>query len=503
MSSRDSEDPRAYRAFAADRAPVRITVPSGWWRFLPTREADGAGSVTAQLVRWNADNASADLVVTAVRRTVWDLEQTLGFRLPATVEGLLHHGQPRDDLVLPWPDGGWRAAQGQLLVDVGLDPADQPWRASWVNAGGFQTTYGRRMHSDRPLRSWQHEPYMVEIVGAYRDNPVLDSEPLQLTYRICLGDRVVFAGDDVTIPSELAGGSDDAVREVIRQALDRPRDPRDLTYVQQSFLDVQRERLALRTLGLAPPYSPGSRVRVDLQGGMAATGVVRGPVVRNGRTTGYLWRPDVADLPGHPGYRNPDYLRYAEGTRVRDTLAAKDTAIEGQGGPVVLTFGATVASVDDPRFDRGRVLRAVDDDGLLVYDVEPDNNRGASYRLDVDDVIPLSGTAWPTVDRLLEARAAAGVALVPGEILVTLREIAMMPYSGRMVPAALVRQELHSPDRLLDPDTPSAAVDVVPADGLPGHLPALDPFGTAEPPPPSLPELPDTPDFDSWGDLDL
>jgi len=496
-------DPRSSHTYATDLAPVRITVRTGWWRFLPTTDAGGGASVTAQLLRLNGGSESADLVVTAVGRSVRELEQTLGFRLPSTVEGALRRVRPRDDLVLPGPVGGWKAAQARLLLDIGLDPEELPWRASRVDADGcVPDTYGRLMHADRPLRSWQHDPYRVEIVDSSRDNPFLDEEPFQLTYRICLGDRVVFAGDDVTVAARLTDRSDDAVREVVRQVLDRPRNPRDLTYTQQSFLEVQQDRLTLRTRSVTPPYPPRTRIRVDIGGGIAATGIVRGPVVRDGRTTGYLWRPDVADLPGHPGYRNPDHLRYADAAQVRDTLAARDTAVEGPDGPLVLTFGATVASIDDPRFERGRVLRAVDDGGRLTYDVQPHNDRAARYRVDVNDVIPLTGTAWPTIDRLLDARTAAGVPLISGEILVAVREIAMMPTGAPLVPAALVRHPLLSPDRILDPGLPSAAHDPAAPDATPGELPGPGPSGRLELPHQRPPEPPDMPGFDAGG-LDL
>ncbi|WP_167534317.1 hypothetical protein [Frankia casuarinae] len=499
------EDPRSSYSYFTDPAPVRITVPTGWWRLLPTTGADGARDVTAQLVRWPGETSTPAVIVTVARLSLWELEQTLRFPFPRAVHTTFAASPRRDALVFPGPSGGWQVAHGQLLLDVGLDQDERPWRASRVDLTGREpATYGRLLHTDPPLRTWQRDLYQVDVVGAGTDDGVYgsrhDGSRHNLTYRVWLGGDVVFAGDDVMIPAGWDPRSDDAVREVIGQVIYQQWDRRELSFAQQSFLDVHRECLALESVGLPPPYPAGTRVRVDSPGGMTATGTIRRPVVRGGRTTGYLWRPDVADLPGHPGHGHPGYLLRADAAQVRATLEGKDTAVDGPDGPMIIAFGATVAAVDDPRFARGKVLRALDEEGRLAYDIQPDDDLRACHRLHADDVIPLTGTAWPTVDRLLQARDAAHVPLIAGEILVTVREIAVMPAVDPPVANALVRHGLLSPDRVLDPDTPDPISAAYPdPSGLPGvsSLPdvftlsdAVDPDG---PPPPRFPEPPSEP----------
>lgn len=498
-------DPRGSYPYFTDPAPVRITVSAGWWRFLATTGADDARAVTAQLLGWPAEDGEPPLIVSVARPSLADLEQTLGFPLPQAVGATLASSPPRNDLVLPGPFGGWQVAQAQLLLDIGLDWDERPWRASRVDLAGHEpATYGRLLHVDPPLRIWQHDPYRVDIVSATPGGDGLAGGGHALTYRVCLNGDVIFAGQDALIPAESDPRSDDAVRRVIDRVIDQPWDRGEASFAQQSFLDVNRERLALRALRLTPPYSGGTRILVDLPGGLTATGVVRGPVVRGGRTAGYLWRPDVADLPGHPGHRRPDYVLYADAERVRDTLAGQDTAVDGPDGPVVLTFGATIATVDDPRFDRGTVLRAVDDAGRLAYDVQPIDDPRVWHRLDVHDVIPLTGTAWPTIDRLLLARDIDRVPLIPGEILVAVREVAVMPDVDPPVAGALVREALLSADRVLDPDAPfwpahPAFSDVPQAADVPGLPPVAGATGPPGIPSPRLPEPPEGPGFGAMG----
>jgi hypothetical protein len=152
-------DPRGSLLYLADPAPALMAVPAGWWRLLATRGADGARTVTAQLVRWPVEDGPPPLIVTVARPSLADLEQTLGFPLPQAVGATLASSSPRNDLVLPGPFGGWQVAQAQLLLDIGLDWDERPWRASRVDLAGREpATYGRLLHVDPPLRTWQQPP---------------------------------------------------------------------------------------------------------------------------------------------------------------------------------------------------------------------------------------------------------------------------------------------------------------------------------------------------------
>jgi hypothetical protein len=139
---------------------------------------------------------------------------------------------------------------------------------------------------------------------------------------------------------------------------------------------------------------------------------------------------------------------------VRPTLAAADA----NAGPAVLAYGATVAAVDDPDFAVGTVLRAfaVTPD-LVVYDVRPDDPPLPPRWIPADDVTPLTGTAWPTVQDLLHARETAGLPLLEREILVTLREATIVVYGPDGPAPKLPPTPLPPVDRVLDPGRPTPA----------------------------------------------
>ncbi|MDT3444450.1 hypothetical protein [Pseudofrankia sp. BMG5.37] len=110
---------------------------------------------------------------------------------------------------------------------------------------------------------------------------------------------------------------------------------------------------------------------------------------------------------------------------------------------MILTTGAVVRTIDDPRFATGTVLRAFDrPNSGIHYEIQPHDAPLPPVLLHVGDVVPVRSTAWPTLQHLLDARATAGLPLQPGELLTAVREAASIldspdgPRLGRPFPVA-------------------------------------------------------------------
>jgi len=93
----------------------------------------------------------------------------------------------------------------------------------------------------------------------------------------------------------------------------------------------------------APPYPPGSRIAVDVGSYRPATtgrvaAAVTGPP---GDVVGYLWRPDLFNLPGHPHEGEPTRLVFSREPRVSPTLRPVDAgARRTPGGRWSFGYGA-------------------------------------------------------------------------------------------------------------------------------------------------------------------
>ncbi|WP_347177009.1 hypothetical protein [Parafrankia sp. EAN1pec] len=326
-------------------------------------------------------------------------------------------------------------------------------------------TYGFLMNLNGPIRTWEHGPYRIDAVSTTLTFEDEHSPSLQLAYRIWHNERVIFASDTLSVALGSDLESDTTLRRIANHALDgrsaRPYTP------QREFLT--RHGAELRSV-LAPPTAPypiGTRVKVrGLTGTTPASGIITDAILAADGSLHYGWRPDVARLPGHPMGRLLEWQLLAPAQHVQPTLQAPDAALTNTQAPDVLVYGAKIRTIDDPRFATGTVLRAIlKPGGQPTYDVQPDDGTPGPVRIHAAHVEPVAGTAWPTVQSLLDARAEAGVPLETGEILVTLREATFVADGPTGPRPALPPQEWPSHDPILDPDSPD--IPTPPKRGMP------------------------------------
>jgi hypothetical protein len=277
-------------------------------------------------------------------------------------------------------------------------------------------TYRQALRDRPPLRAWEHDGYRVEILTADPYTDPDDGSPRHaITYRLSHRDRVIFSGDDIDCPAHHDPASDTALRQVVTllTAADTAATP-----PQQRFLRDHADRLTAAITPPDPPYPPGTRITVTAPGRPAATGAITEHVPdRGGTALAYAWRPDTAELPGHPWHGHPQHALVTAAAHVTPTLAGPDRGLTGWTPDQPLAYRAVVqATGQDGRQHTGHVLRAVHTDTDLAYDIAPDPP-GPPHRVPVDRIEPTTGTAWPSLDSLLAARAAAGIPLQEGEIL--------------------------------------------------------------------------------------
>ncbi len=426
----------------SDVVPVVLDAPGGQWHLY--RASPSADRVFAEF----RATAEGDAMVYGVQDDFWSVEQQLGFVLPDAAWMALHRAAPL------------RATPETDLLPLDL-PVEvyTPTRANRVHiAGEPATTYGRLLHADPPSRRWDHGPFRVEILAD--SAPGLPDGPAgsYAAYRLWHDGRIVFAGANLPLTTA-EPFSDDALREIAAHPALTDQTGRTPTIRQRDFL--AREHMALIS-ALAPPpplYPPGTRVHVRATTrSVTAAGVILGVVLDRDGVAHYTWRPDVYDLPGHPRQaRRPNHALVAPFDHVSPSLEEPDTAVDGPNGPALLTYGARVRSIDHPDLDTGTVLRLLLSDDTPVYEIRPDGAASSTIRLPIDDVVPLAGTAWPTVDAVLDARDSDDVPLVPDEAIVTLREMTVAVNTPLGVALHYPPQKVPSLDQTLDPDSPDLA----------------------------------------------
>ncbi|MBL7487895.1 hypothetical protein I6A60_19055 [Frankia sp. AgB1.9] len=476
MSQPDAEpSPSAEQTAAAEPTSIEIQVPAGRWRIRAVVDASGNRLFAADLTGDPTATSSA-------RRLLWAkaqadplrLEEELGWAIPHLAQNALVLAHLADDLP------AWRNDHpGPLSDDAIHTPSYRPTRNSIVRGvPGSQASYGRLLHDDNPVRRWQQDPIEIDLftaeteVGRAIVYRVSETVPGQQP-------ALVFAGGLTGVPRHYDVTSDDTIRrslaEVLTRALD---DDEELAPRQQDFL--LRHRRAIRRTIVDPPDHPlprGTRITVAADDpARTDTGTILA-VLDTDTGPSYLWRPDVANLPGHPWRDHPTWTLPAAPHQVQVTFANPDAQVEGPTAPPVLATGAVVATIDDPRFTTGTVLRALDHDGTgTAYEIQPHDAPLPPVTLPYDDVVPLRGTAWPNTATLLTARAAADLPTQPGEILLTVREIAIAvdsPDGTEVLTAPFTRRPITP---ALDP-----ASDVTPAPVPAGLLQPVDPDGGPSP----------------------
>ncbi|CUU56589.1 hypothetical protein Ga0074812_108117 [Parafrankia irregularis] len=444
-------------------AHVEIQVPAGGWRF--RRSPGNTGRITAELVI-RGENPADRISVYGAESTPWGIETQLGFPIPATVREALRLIPPaatnpglRISAPAPW---------------IGASDY-QPTRASMVHLPDtFNVfTYGTLLHIKPPIRTWEEGPYRIDVVGTELTFENRDSPTLQVAYRIWHDQRVVFASGDLPVPIGSGIQADATLRSIADHALTAGtgREPTDL---QREFLAKHSAELRSVLTPPTAPYPIGTRVKVrGLAGATPASGIITDAIVDDDGSLHYGWRPDVARLPGHPMGQHLDQQLVAPAQNVQPTLHSPDAGLSSTQEAEVLVYGARVRAIDDPRFATGTVLRAIlKPGGQPTYDIQPDQSSYAPIRIHAADVEPIAGTAWPTLQALLDARADAGISLESGELLITLREATFVRDGPTGPLPAFPPQEWPSQDPILDPESPDIPISAPPHRGHPTPTPA-------------------------------
>jgi len=250
------------------------------------------------------------------------LEQRLGFPLPDVVHDLLHADQ-RDRPT--WTTRRWELADPELAEPLPAGTRPQP--DSRVRLPGRpDTTYQQAMRASVPLRAWEHDGYRVEIRRAEEFTDPDTGRPRHaITYRLTHHGQVVFSGNDIDAPADTDPRGDDSIRAVV-DLLCHPTPDTSLTQPQRAFLDAHADAIDAHTLGPDPPYPAGTRVAVEDPAGSLRIGTVVEPITtRDGELLAYAWRPEDADLPGHPWHGHPRHTLVSPPQQLTPTLAAPTT----------------------------------------------------------------------------------------------------------------------------------------------------------------------------------
>ena len=399
---------------------VEVQVAGGVWVLRAVSDGDGGFQFDAQLTSRHGVRP----LWAATAPDLATLEETIGWALPADVQHALNIEAGSGAL----PPAAAAGREQALPNDAVQTQAYRPSRASVVRiANDPPVSYGALLHAEGVTRRWRPGPVELDVFGGVDE----DDRPVAV-YRMSEArdpgqpPTVMFAGVVVGLPDRDTLTSDDLVRRIVQHlALREMVD--DTSRRQRAFLARHSELLAAAAVEPPDhPYPRGTRIRVhDGDPSHAATGTVLA-VVEGPTGPSYLWRPDVADLPGHPWQRQPTWALRTATHDVQATLESPDTGVGAPWAPLVQATGALVTTVDDPRFATGTVLRAVITPELdLLYDIQPHDATLPPVRLDAKAVIPTRAAAWQSIQELLAARATAGLPILDDEILVTRRERAV------------------------------------------------------------------------------
>ncbi len=200
-SSTDLESGR-WANFLADRSPVKIEVPGGWWRFMPVIRRGVPGSVAAELFT----DPHARRPNFQVGAYTWRIEELVGFPLPAVARTALRRAPAQP--YFP------RSARSITADDVRRDAALRPLSTSATHIlDRPPSTYGR-LREPAPVHRWEYGDVRVDILAAATASKAVNTGS-KLTYRIFQQGMVMFAGDDVTIPPGTSPRSTAAIKRVV------------------------------------------------------------------------------------------------------------------------------------------------------------------------------------------------------------------------------------------------------------------------------------------------
>jgi hypothetical protein len=340
------------------------------------------------------------------------LQEALGFALPRVVrEALAVDRERRPPVARP---------RGPTVPDAER-PRFVDTFPTWdsvlvVLPDGERSRWGLRLEQEQPLGAADlGEGTYLEILGGSQERGV---GVQRVEYRLTHQGRVVFAGDDIHAPAGADLGTDESLRAVMSMLLDRgsPAHSRGRSPSQQLFVEARGDDL-LSLLETPHPYPEGTRV-IAVVDGVRHTGKVTYAATARGETLGYAWRPDTADLVGHPWRHHDELSLTSPPEELAATLAPAFVASPPPGTPLV--FGAIVSAAHPETGERveATVLRAfADDRGSFVYQLQPNApDLPESFVVAEVDCALVQGTWWPSTRQLLEARKAAGIEAAPGEV---------------------------------------------------------------------------------------
>ncbi|MCK9878282.1 hypothetical protein MXD59_21335 [Frankia sp. Ag45/Mut15] len=303
---------------------------------------------------------------------------------------------------------------------------------------GF-ATYGRILHNNAPLRTWEDGGHRIEIVNLTA-NPAAAQT---VSYRLWLDSALVVSGD-MSVAQEVSVEDDEMVRQVAAHAI-IGRESSTLTARQQSAVAAHGEDL-LRAVALpASPYPQGTRVALVGKDGRHTdiTATVKDMIFDANGATWYAVHPEISRVPGHPLREHPDAFLILSADDLAPTLQAPSSGIEP-----ILSYGSRIRTIDHHTVTAGTVVRTFARADTPWYEIQSDDLAESTVRLSAQDIEPISGSFWPSIDDLVAARTEAGIHLQEGEVLVSLGGFATVD-AGPQGPVLGPERELPPRDPVL------------------------------------------------------
>jgi hypothetical protein len=393
-----------------------LATRTGWWEF----HADHAGGDLTAV--HTADPATGLRPRTVTGATPWALEEQLGFPLPHLLHQSLRRLRrpaprvPTPDTAAPPSGSGIRGVPGDPPVGGpvhgvrGFGPTwasrlhlpDQPDLPAAV------LFYGKALRADPPgRRVWHAGEIRLDVVWA---------SPTANGYRLSHRDQIIFAGEDLVVEAPEWAATDEDVRRLVYLLTTYDPDAVGMTTPQRRFVEEHGQELTRAIAPPATPYPVGTRViDASLRRGTIAY-LIGDP---GGEVTSYGWRPDLAELPGHPWRDLPHAAVITAAAKLLPTLEGIDVGLEGWTPARPLAYGAlvTIPNPDDTATVTATVIRGYTTPAGIVYHLQPHDYSTARVVVPASAVSPIRGTAWPSWSAMVAARDTTGIVQDPDEII--------------------------------------------------------------------------------------
>ncbi|MCM3883540.1 hypothetical protein [Frankia sp. R82] len=409
--------------------PVFIHVDGAYWELHHARSA-ASPIVVAELypTGTRTEPVEATYRVAAPR---WRLEESLGFVIPESMYQAVLAAPAQTIDAAPAAANDFPSADRDRWRPTRTSPVLMP-------GAGF-ATYGRILHDNAPLRTWEDGSHRIEIVSLTAGPAAAQA----VSYRLWL-DSDLTAADNVPVSQELDAEDDELVRQVAAHAI-TGRAPSTLTARQQSAVAAHGKDL-LRSIALpASPYPQGTRVALVGKDGRPTdiTVTVTDTITDANGATWYAVHPEISRIPGHPLREHPDAFLILSADDLVPTLQAPSSGIEP-----ILSYGSRVRTIDHHTVTTGTVVRTFARADVPWYEIQADDLAESTVRLSAQDIEPISGSFWPSIDDLVATRTEAGIHLQEGEVLVSLSGFATVD-AGPQGPVLGPERELPPRDPVL------------------------------------------------------